>query len=99
MSEKRFECVFIEDDEFGGTFRRLKDNETGIVHMTCDVVDLLNFQNTQIKCLKEDNEKLKKRLYLYEMNEDEVDKYLRTHPMPTITNEKTITPLDMRHRW
>ena len=98
MSEKRFECVFVED-EFGGTYRRLKDNETGIVHMTCDVVDLLNFQNTQIKCLKEDNEKKKKRLYLYEMNEDEVDKYLRTHPMPTITNEKTITPLDMRHRW
>lgn len=61
MSEKRFECVFIEDDEFGGTFRRLKDNETGIMHMTCDVVDLLNFQNTQIKILKEENEQLKKQ--------------------------------------
>ena len=59
MSEKRFECVFIEDDEFGGTFRRLKDNETGIMHMTCDVVDLLNFQNTQIKILKEENEQLR----------------------------------------
>ena len=65
MSEKRFECVFIEDDEFGGTFRRLKDNETGIMHMTCDVVDLLNFQNTQIKILKEENEQLKKRLEHY----------------------------------
>lgn len=62
MSEKRFECVFIEDDEFGGTFRRLKDNETGIMHMTCDVVDLLNFQNTQIKILKEENERLKEKL-------------------------------------
>ena len=51
------------------------------------------------KELEKENEKLKKRLSLYEMNEDEVDKYLRTHPMPTITNEKTITPLDMRHRW
>ena len=65
MSEKRFECVFIEDEEFGGTFRRLKDNETGIMHMTCDVVDLLNFQNTQIKILKEENEQLKKRLEHY----------------------------------
>ena len=61
MSEKRFECVFVED-EFGGTYRRLKDNETGIVHMTCDVADLLNFQNTQIKCLKEENEQLRKEL-------------------------------------
>lgn len=59
MNEKRFECVFVED-EFGGTYRRLRDNETGIVHMTCDVADLLNFQNTQIKCLKEENEQLRK---------------------------------------
>lgn len=58
MSEKRFECVFVEEG-FGGTYRRLRDNETGIVHMTCDVADLLNFQNTQIKCLKEENEQLK----------------------------------------
>lgn len=69
MSEKRFECVFIEDDEFGGTFRRLKDNETGIMHMTCDVVDLLNFQNTQTKILKEENEQLKKA-------RDESDKFI-----------------------
>lgn len=62
MSEKRFECVFVEDEEFGGTYRRLKDNETGIVHMTCDVVDLLNFQNTQTKILKEENEQLHNEL-------------------------------------
>lgn len=55
MSEKRFECVFIED-KYGGTSRRLKDNETNITYMTCDVADLLNFQNTQIKILKEQNE-------------------------------------------
>ena len=62
MSEKRFECVFVEDEEFGGTFRRLKDNETNITYMTCDVADLLNFQNTQIKILKEENEHLRKKL-------------------------------------
>lgn len=62
MTDKRFECVFVEDEEFGGTYRRLKDNETGIMHMTCDVADLLNFQNTQIKILKEENEHLRKKL-------------------------------------
>lgn len=50
------------------------------------------------KELEKENEKLQRRLSLYEMNEDEVDKYLRTHPMPTITNERTIIPLGMRHR-
>ena len=50
------------------------------------------------KELEKENEKLQKRLSLYEMNEDEVDKYLRTHPMPTSTNERTIIPLGMRHR-
>ena len=60
MSEKRFECVFVED-KFGGTSRRLKDNETNITYMTCDVADLLNFQNTQIKILKEQNEILIKQ--------------------------------------
>ena len=66
MDGKRFECVFVEDEEFGGTYRRLKDNETGIVHMTCDVADLLNFQDTQIKCLKEENEQL-----LYKLQQTE----------------------------
>lgn len=50
------------------------------------------------KELEKENEKLQRRLSLYEMNEDEVDKYLRTHPMPTITNERTIIPLGIRHR-
>ena len=59
---KRFECVFVEDDEFGGTFRRLKDNEMNITYMVCDVADLLNFQNTQIKILKDENEQLKNKL-------------------------------------
>lgn len=66
---KRFECVFVEDDEFGGTFRRLKDNETNIIYMVCDVADLLNFQNTQIKILKDENEQLKQKLELLDLNE------------------------------
>ena len=68
---RRFECVFVEDEEFGGIIRRLKDNETGIVHMTCDVADLLNFQDTQIKCLKEDNEQLHHEL-------QQINEYLQT---------------------
>lgn len=68
MSEKRFECVFVED-KFGGTSRRLKDNKTNITYMTCDVADLLNFQNTQIKLLKEQNEILIKQ-------NDVIDKFL-----------------------
>lgn len=87
MSEKRFECVFIEDEEFGGTFRRLKDNETGIMHMTCDVADLLNFQNTQIKILKEENEQLRKenvflmkqRNYCKGIGKASVRKHLKTN--------------------
>lgn len=69
MSEKRFECVFVED-KYGGTSRRLKDNKTNITYMTCDVADLLNFQNTQIKILKEQNEILIKQ-------NDITDKFLR----------------------
>ena len=97
MSEKRFECVFIEDDEFGGTFRRLKDNETGIMHMTCDVVDLLNFQNTQIKILKEENEQLRKQIN----DKDDVRKPLCTQipTATTITSKRRVVPLNMRHRW
>lgn len=64
MSEKRFECVFVED-EFGGTYRRLKDNETNITYMTCDVADLLNFQNTGINILKEENEQLRQMIKKY----------------------------------
>ena len=97
MSEKRFECVFIEDDEFGGTFRRLKDNETGIMHITCDVVDLLNFQNTQIKILKEENEQLRKQIN----DKDDVRKPLCTQipTTTTITSKRRVVPLNMRHRW
>lgn len=69
MNEKRFECVFVED-KFGGTFKRLKDNETNITYKTCDVADLLNFQNTQIKILKEQNEILIKQ-------NDIIEKFLR----------------------
>ena len=54
MSEKRFECIFIED-KYGGTSRRLKDNETNITYMTCDVADLMNE-------LYEENRTLKKQL-------------------------------------
>lgn len=43
---------------------------------------------------------MEKRLSLYEMDEDEMDHYLRTHPMPTtITSKRTVIPLDMRHGW
>ena len=78
MSEKRFECVFVED-EFGGTYRRLKDNETGIVHMTCDVADLMNFQNTQIKCLKEENEQLKEEIKPLKQKEEVLNQIWRLY--------------------
>lgn len=97
MSEKRFECVFIEDDEFGGTFRRLKDNETGIMHMTCDVVDLLNFQNTQIKILKEENEQLRKQIN--DKDDVRTPLYTQIPTTTTITNKRRVVPLNMRHRW
>ena len=50
------------------------------------------------KELQKENEQLKKRLSLY--NEDEIDNYLRTHPMPTttITTKRRVIPLNMRHR-
>ena len=78
MSEKRFECVFVED-EFGGTYRRLKDNETGIVHMACDVVDLLKFQETQIKCLKEENEQLKEEIKPLKQKEEVLNQIWRLY--------------------
>lgn len=54
---------------------------------------------TDYKNLEKENEMLKKWLLLYD--EDEVDKYLRTHPMPTttITNKRKVIPLNMRHKW
>ena len=78
MNEKRFECVFVED-EFGGTYRRLKDNETGIVHMTCDVADLVNFQNTQIKCLKEENKQLKEEIKPLKQKEEVLNQIWRLY--------------------
>jgi len=80
---------------------------------TDEVVDLLNEQQsiideqkiaidemiTDYKNLEKENEMLKKWLLLYD--EDEVDKYLRTHPMPTttITNKRKVIPLNMSHKW
>lgn len=61
MSEKRFECVFIEDDDFGLIQEKLKDNETNMTYCICDVADLLNFQDTQIRILKEEKNYLQKR--------------------------------------
>ena len=37
--------------------------------MTCDVVDLLNFQDIQVKILKEENEQLKEEIKAYPINE------------------------------
>lgn len=53
---------------------------------------------TENSVLRKENEKLKRRLSLYEMDEDEVDHYLRTHPMPTTASNRTIIPLNMRHK-
>ena len=92
MSEKRF----VIDEE------GISDNKTDKWYCWKEeVVDLLNELNDENKELKKENEQLKKRLYLYERSEDEVDKYLRTHPMPTttITNKRKVIPLDMRHKW
>lgn len=76
----------------------LQDTETNThYYLTSEKVGCKDLFD-EIERLTEENEQLKKRLYLYEISEDEVYKYLRTHPMPTRTNERTITPLDMRHK-
>lgn len=93
MSEKRFECVFVEDEEFGGTYRRLKDNETGIVHMTCDVADLLNFQNTQINILKEENEQLKEEIKPLKQKEEVLNKIWRTYLENKLKEENEQTTI------
>lgn len=84
---------------YGYLYSPYKEDIELVSSLLNELADKVDEQQITINKLKEENEKLKKRLYLYEMNEDEVDKYLRTHPMPTITNERTIIPLDMRHRW
>ena len=85
MSEKRFSLEYYDNMPY------VKDNSNDEDYYLHWAVELMNE-------LYEENEELKKRLYLYEISEDQVDKYLRTHPMPTRTNERTITPLDMRHK-
>ena len=85
-------------DEFEDFLNELND-ENDILKQQLQTRYIVNKQYEELQRLKKENEKLKKRLYLYEMDEDEVNKYLRTHPMPTIINERTITPLDMKHRW
>ena len=81
------------------------DTETGNVYHYGNMgnflglIRLLNEQQARIKELEKVNEMLKKRLSLYD--EDEGDKYLRTHPMPTttITTKRKVIPLNMRHKW
>lgn len=55
MSEKRF--WFVIDK---GKLEYVQDNVAGEKITVTDLEDLLNFQNTQIKILKEENEKLRK---------------------------------------
>ena len=63
MSEKRFELGYIQS-----TWWKITDTQTGnvIEHNERKVTDLLNFQNTQIKILQEENEQLKLKLKKYE---------------------------------
>ena len=74
----------------------LNEQQVTIDQLNLAIDDLLS--HTSCDEIKKENERLKKRLYLYEISEDEVDKYLRTHPMPTSTNERVVVPLDMRHK-
>ena len=107
--EERFRLIKIDDYVF-----QIYDTDNDVYLVAEEICGLLNEQQATIDQLnlaiddllshtscdeiKKENEVLKKRLYLYEMNEDEVDKYIRTHPMPTSINERAITPLDMRHK-
>ena len=77
MSEKRFSLEYCDNMSY------VKDNFNNNEYYLYWAVELMNE-------LYEENEQLKKKLSLYEMNEDEVDKYLRTHPMPTTTNLEVI---------
>ena len=77
MSEKRFKTLtIIIEDGFG--------TATTSIRSELSAPQLMD----KIFELKEENEQLKKRLYLYEISNDEVHKYFRTHPMPTSTNHK-----------
>lgn len=94
MSEKRFTTDYSDLLKNDKTFIKM-DNERLTYE---EIVDLLNELNDENNELEKENEKLKKWLLLYD--EDEVDKYLRTHPMPTttITNKRKAIPLNMRHK-
>ena len=96
MSENRFtvDGLNIQDNSIKGRLYLL--GEQGGVNALCN---LLNGLNNKMNRLEAENEQLKKRLSLYD--EDEVDKYLRTHPMPTttITTKRKVIPLNMRHKW
>ena len=95
MSEKRFKLIKIDDYVF-----QIHDTDNDLYLVAEQICNLLNEQEQKIQQLEKENEKLKKWLLLY--NEDEVDKYLRTHPMPTtttITTKRKVIPLDMRHKW
>ena len=52
MTDKRFRCVFKEHEN-KNSWSMIKDNQLDKPLYIKDVVDLLNFQNTQIKVLKE----------------------------------------------
>lgn len=100
MSEKRFQIFKVgeyEEEYFVDTEQEIIDEEDYF-----EVKSFATMSNEQVVVLLnelyEENEMLKKRLSLYD--EDEVDKYLRTHPMPTttITNKRKVIPLNMRHR-
>ena len=96
MSENRFtvDGLNIQDNSIKGRLYLL--GEQGGVNALCN---LLNGLNNKMNRLEAENEELKKRLSLYD--EDKVDKYLRTHPMPTtttITSKRKVIPLNMRHR-
>ena len=94
MSEKRFTDIWCSETGHIGVTDCGIDKE----FTSDEFEDLLNEQQATISALMEENEKLKKWLSLYD--EDEVGKYLRTHPMPTttITNKRKVIPLDMRHK-
>lgn len=83
-------CDFMNEQQ------SMIENFTSQLQGLCNDFERVVSENS---VLRKENEQLKKRLSLYD--EDEVDKYLRTHPMPTttITNKRKVIPLNMRHKW
>lgn len=68
MSEQRF-TLRTNSVSTNYPSGRIFDNKKQYNLYLDEIVDLLNFQNTQIKCLKEENEQLKKA-------RDESDKFI-----------------------